>query len=172
MSTEQNKALVRRAYLDGINGRNLAVIDEVFAPDYVVYYPGVEPIAGRDKAREAIRAFIDAFPDIVFHIDDQIAEGDKVATRWSASGTFSGEFRGFPKPGATIAPSGRAVHFSACDVYLIKDGKIQVEWNSLEAMELYRQLGLVSAPGDAPPPSSPSKTTARLVTSIEDRRRP
>src|SRR4051812_23557738 len=122
-----NKAVVRRAYLDGMNNRDLSIIDEVFAPDYVVHYPGIEPIHGLGPAKEAIAAFLDAFPDIVFKIVDQIAEGDKVVTRWTAEGTHSGEFRGFPKKGKVIPPSGRPVRFGATDIYVILDGKIKEE---------------------------------------------
>ena len=65
MSLEGRQALVRRAYLDGMNNRNLSIIDEVFAPDYIVHYPDMDPIRGRDTAKEAIAAFIDAFPRIL-----------------------------------------------------------------------------------------------------------
>ncbi|HAP40834.1 MAG TPA: hypothetical protein DCQ94_13905 [Nitrospira sp.] len=144
MSAEANKAVVRRAYLDGMNNRDLSIIDEVFASGYVVYYPDMEPIHGRDAAKEAIAAFLDAFPDIVFKIEDQIAEGNKVVTRWTAIGTHSGDFRGFPKKGTVIPATGRKVNFRATDIYLIEDGQIQVEWNTLENMELMHQLGMVS----------------------------
>jgi len=145
-TTEENKALVRRAYLDGMNTRSLWIIDEVFAPDYVVHYPGLEPIQGRDAAKEAIGAFLDAFPDIVFTIEDQVAEGNKVVTRWTAVGAHTGEFKGFPKKGSVIPASGRKVNFLATDIYLIVDGQIKEEWNTLENMELMNQLGVVLPP--------------------------
>ncbi len=146
MSLEANKAIVRRAYLDGMNNRDLSIIDETFAPDYIVYYPGMDPIYGRDAAKKSIGAFLDAFPDIVFKIEDQIAEGNKVTTRWTATGTFSGVFRGFPKEGSYIEPTGESVNFRATDIYLIENGQIQEEWNTLENMELMHQLGVISPP--------------------------
>ncbi len=147
---EYNKELVRRAYIDGMNNRDLSVIDEVFAPDYVVYYPGFEPIKveGRDQAKKSIQAFLDAFPDIVFEIVEQIAEGDKVATRWIGTGTNTGVFKDFPEQGSPPIPAtGRPVRFSATDIYQIVDKKIKTEWNTLETMEILHQLGIVSAPG-------------------------
>jgi len=144
MSTEANKAVVRRAYLDGMNNRDLSIIDEVFAPDYIVHYPDMEPIHGRDAAKEAIAAFLDAFPDIVFKIEDQIAEGNKVVTRWTAVGTHSSDFRGFPKKGTVIPASGRKVNFRATDIYWIENGQIKEEWNTLENVELMHQLGMAS----------------------------
>jgi len=141
MSLERNKELVRRAYLVAMNNRDMSVIDEVFAPDYVVHYPEVPPIRGLTDAKEALSAFLDAFPDIRFTIEDQLAEGDKVTTRWSARGTHSAEYRGFPKAAKPIPPTGRPVEFSATDIYLIKDGKIAEEWNTLAEILILNQIG-------------------------------
>ena len=141
MSLESNKALVRRAYLDGMNNHDWSVIDEVFAPDYIVRYPGVPPICGLKDAKAALSAFLDAFPDIVFTIDDQLAEGDKVTTRWTGRGTHSGPYRGFPQAANPIPPSGRPVEFSATDIYLIRDGKIAEEWNTMEEILILQRIG-------------------------------
>jgi predicted ester cyclase len=141
VSLESNKELVRRAYLVAMNNRDMSVIDEVFAQDYIVHYPGVPPISGLKGAKEALGGFLDAFPDIRFTIDDQIAEGDKVTTRWSGRGTHSGEYRGFPQAANPIAPTGRSVEFSATDIYLIKNGKIAEEWNTLDEILILRQIG-------------------------------
>ncbi len=146
MTIEENKAIVRRAYEDGMNKKNLAIIDEVFAPEYVAHFPGVPPIRGVDNIKELIKAFIAAFPDIVFTVEDQIAEGDKVATRWTARGTHQGEFRGFPPKTHGIPPTGKEVSFSATDIYRISGGKIVEEWNTLEQLDVMQQLGVVSAP--------------------------
>jgi predicted ester cyclase len=129
-----------------MNNRDLGIIDETFAPDYIVDYPGMDPIQGRDKSKQAIGAFLDAFPDIVFSIEDQVAEGSKVVTRWTAKGTFSGTFRGFPKEGSEIKPTGKPVDFRATDIYLVDNGQIKKEWNTLETMELMHQLGVVELP--------------------------
>lgn len=141
MSLESNKELVRRAYLVGMNNRDMSVIDEVFAADYVVHYPGVPPIRGLTDAKGALSAFLDAFPDICFTIEDQLAEGDRVTTRWSARGTHSGEYRGFPQAANPIAPTGRPVEFGATDIYLIRGGKIAKEWNTLDEILVLRQIG-------------------------------
>ena len=143
MSNQINKALVRRAYEDGMNERNLAIIDEVFAPDYVAHFPGVPPVRGVEAAKEVIGSFLAAFPDIVFTIEDQIAEGDRVATRWTAKGTHLGEFRGFPPKTHGISPTGNPVTFSATDIYRIVDGRIVEEWNTLEQLDVVQQLGAI-----------------------------
>jgi len=147
MSLEENKALVRRAYLDGLNHNHLSVLDDVFAPDYVVHYPGLDPVVGLEPAKALIAEFMAAFPDIVFTIEDQIAEGNKVATRWSAHGHHLGPFSGFPAKTNTVPPTGRHVTFSATDIYRIVDGKIAEEWNTLEQLDVMQQVGLVPKVG-------------------------
>ncbi|MEZ5582310.1 MAG: ester cyclase [Candidatus Competibacteraceae bacterium] len=146
MSLEANKAVVRRAYEVGMNKKDWAVIDEVFSPDYVVHYPGVPAIHGLEDAKQALKAFLDAFPDIHFVVEDQLAEGDKVTTRWSGKGTHSGEYRGFPVSSKVYPPTGKPVQFSATDIYLIKDGKIVEEWNTLETLVVLHQIGVVPDP--------------------------
>ena len=146
MSLEENKALVRRAYEVGMNHKDMRVIDEVFAHDYVVRYPGVAPIRGLEAAKQALGAFLSAFPDMQFIVDDQLAEGDKVKTRWTGRGTHSGEYRGFPVATSVVPPSGRPVTFTATDIYRIVDGKIVEEWNTLETVVILQQIGVVTVP--------------------------
>jgi predicted ester cyclase len=146
MSLEANKAVVRRAYEVGMNNKDWSVIDEVFSPDYVVYYPGVPPIRGLEAAKQALKAFLDAFPDIHFVVEDQLAEGHKVTTRWSGKGTHSGEYRGFPVATKVYPPTGRPVQFSATDIYRIENGKIMEEWNTLETLVVLHQIGAVADP--------------------------
>ena len=142
-SLEENKALVRRAYEDGMNNRDFAIVDEVFAADYVGHFPGQPPSEGVELLKATLRSFFEAFPDLVFTVDDQVAEGDKVVTRWSAVGTHGGPWHGFPPREHGIAPSGRKVHFAATDIYVIGDGKILEEWNTLEQLAVLEQIGAV-----------------------------
>ena len=146
MSLETNKALVRRVYEVGMTNKDWSVIDETFAPDYVVYYPGVPPIRGLKATKQALAAFLDAFPDMQFVVEDQLAEGNKVTTRWSGKGTHLGEYRGFPVAAKVYPPSGRPVHFSATDIYRIENGKIAEEWNTFETLILLHQIGAVADP--------------------------
>ncbi len=148
MSVQENKAIVRRAY-DSFSAGDLSVIDEVFAPDYTAHFPGEEPAVGREPLRAVLQSFLEGFPDLKFVIEDQVGEGDKVVTRWSAKGTHLGEFRGFPPKTHGIAPTGRVVHFSATDIYVIEDGQIKVEWNTLEQLDVMMQIGAIPRPGSA-----------------------
>jgi steroid delta-isomerase-like uncharacterized protein len=144
MSLEENKAIVRRAYEVGMNNRDWSVIDEVFAEDYAVFYPGAAPIRGREDAKKALSAFLTAFPDMKFVVVDQLAEGDRVTTRWRGDGTHSGPYAGFPVAGSVVPPSGRPVTFSATDIYRIANGQITEEWNTLDTAVILYQIGVLT----------------------------
>jgi predicted SnoaL-like aldol condensation-catalyzing enzyme len=85
MAVEENKALIRRAIEEAHNNGNLDVIDEVYASDYVLHTPTPVPVEEM-RGPEAIKRFINtqhaAFPSLEFIVEDQIAEGDKVVTRY------------------------------------------------------------------------------------------
>jgi len=98
MSTESNKAIARR-FLEEVFGQGkLAVADEIVAPDHVDHGPGALPGVphGPEGSKMLVTGYRNAFPDIHFTIDEQIAEGDKVVTRWTGHGTHKGELAGIP----------------------------------------------------------------------------
>ena len=106
MSTEGNKAIVRR-FLEGIFSEgNPDLVDELAAPNFVVH----DPSSGAGEAdaqgvKESIAWSHSAFPDLRVTIEDQVAEGDKVATRWMVRGTHQGEIMG-------ATPTGNQVKFA------------------------------------------------------------
>ena len=99
MSTEENKALARRVLEEMFNAGNLDVADELLAPDYVDHDPTLpEDVHGPEGFKEYVATYRSAFPDLHIQIEDQIAEGDRVATRWTGTGTHNGELRASPPP--------------------------------------------------------------------------
>ena len=95
MSTKDNKALVRRSFEEAWNTGNMDVFDEVIAPDYVLHDPSVpEDVVGIDGIKGFASAFLGAFPDLRFSLEDRVAEGEKVVTRWTSSATHGGELMG------------------------------------------------------------------------------
>jgi steroid delta-isomerase-like uncharacterized protein len=104
--SEENKAVARRIVEEVWNKKNLDAIDELIAADYVDHTlpPGVPP--GRDGAKAFIGMYVNAFPDVKITIEDMIAKGDKVVTRWSATGTHTGELMGIPATGKQITVTG------------------------------------------------------------------
>ncbi len=135
MQTEENKALVGRAFEEGWNAGNLEVFDEVTSSDYVLHDPSLpEDVVGVDGIKGFASAFLGAFPDLRFAIEEQVAEGDKVVTRWTSSATHQGELMG-------IAPTGNRTEVSGVTVSRISGGKIAEDWNSWDALGLMRQIG-------------------------------
>ena len=140
MSTEENKALVRRAYEEFINQRNLDRLGEFFAPDYVGHVPGMPDIQGIEGLKQVAMLFFSAFPDLHVTLEDVIAEGDKLSVRHTWRGTHQGELMGVP-------PTGKEVTFIGIDVYHTANGKLKEEWSGLDMLGLLQQLGAIPGPG-------------------------
>ena len=140
MSTEDNKAIVRRLIEEGFNQRNLAIFDELYAPDFV-YHLGSTAIQGREPYKQFTLMSFASFPDVRFTIEDQVAEADEVVTRWTWRGTHQGPFQGIPPTGKHVMVTGVGInHFAA-------NGKIVENWTNMDILGLLQQLGVVPALG-------------------------
>jgi steroid delta-isomerase-like uncharacterized protein len=138
MSSEQNKAIVRRAFEEPWKG-NLDVVDELTASDYIGHDPAnPEPLRGPEGVKEFISTYLAAFPDARITVEQQLAEGDLVATRWSARGTHEGELMG-------ISPTGKQVTVSGLAISRLEDGKIVEEFQNWDTLGMMQQLGAVPA---------------------------
>ncbi len=137
--SEQNKMLVRRTLEEVYSQGHLAVVDELVASDFVIHTPS-EEIRGPEGTKQFVAALRTAFPDIHFTVEDQIAEGDMVVTRWTARGTHTGEFQGLP-------PTGKQVRLAGTDIDRIADGKAVECWANVDELGLMRQLGVLPTPG-------------------------
>lgn len=85
--SEENKAIARRAFEDHFNTGNLDIAQEIFAADYINHDPSLpDSGSGPEAANQAVRLYREAFPDARITVEDQVAEEDKVTTRWSARG--------------------------------------------------------------------------------------
>jgi steroid delta-isomerase-like uncharacterized protein len=132
MSTETNKAMIRRFFEEAFGNGDLAVVDEIVAPDQVNGGPGALPgmPSGPEGSKMLITAYRNAFPDLQFIIDEQIAEGNMVVTRWTAHGTHNGELVGIPATGKRTTVVGLGVD-------RIENGKIVESWG------LFDQFGML-----------------------------
>ena len=140
MSIEENKALVRREYEQGVNLQDFRVRDEVLADNFVAHFPGHAPIHGVDAFREFTSAFFTAFPDLKATIEDLVAEDDKVAVRQTWRGTHTSNFLHIP-------PTGKQVTFTSIEIYRVSGGKLAEEWVELDMLGLLQQLGVIPASG-------------------------
>ena len=144
MSTEENKALIRR-YFAAIDAAcaagNADILDEFLAPDFVERnpFPGMAPT--REGWKQVFLGFVTGAPG--YHVvEDLVAEGDKVAGRITAYGTHEGELFGVPRTGKPIRVSGIAV-------WRIRDGRIVEHWHETDGLGLMQQLGVLPAPGQS-----------------------
>lgn len=138
MSAE-NKALARRLVEEAYNGGRLDVTDELVAGDFVGHDPSLpEEVRGPAGVKELIAGYRAAFPDIHVTIEDQIADGDRVVTRWSVKGTHQGELMGMPATGKQATVTGITID-------RIVDGRIAESWDNWDTLGLMQQLGAVPA---------------------------
>jgi steroid delta-isomerase-like uncharacterized protein len=138
MTTEDNKALVRR-YVDALfQQKNLAVFDELCVPDFVLYNDAV-PLQGPEAVKQFHSTVFIAFPDIQMTIEHMLAEGDTVAWRYTTHGTHQGNNMGIP-------PTGKQVTVTGISFVRISGGKMVEQWTYSDAVGLLRQLGVLPAP--------------------------
>jgi len=138
MSTEDNKALVRRFFAEYQQG-NLDGAEEVLAANFVHHQPG-SASQNREAYKQLGSVFLTAFPDMQWIIEDQVAEGEKVATRLTISGTHRGELMGIP-------PTGKQVSCTEIAIDRLADGKIVERWNLFDMMSMLQQLGVIPPMG-------------------------
>ena len=143
MSAEANKAVVRRFY-EEIDKGNLAAMDELVAENYIDHspppFPGLAP--GRAGLKQAFEIFWVATPG-QHHIEDQIAEGDKVVTRIRVTGTHEDDLPGISKTGNKLETTATVTH-------RIEDGRLAEKWSNKDELGFLQQLGVIPTPGEAP----------------------
>ena len=135
----ENKALVNRWFEEVWNKGRADAIDEMFAADGVAHGLGGQDLHGPADFKVFHAAFRGAFPDVRVQMDELIAEGDKVAYRFTATGTHRGDSLGF-------AATGRAARFIGMGTIRIADGRIVEGWNILDQLGMLTQLGVAQAP--------------------------
>jgi steroid delta-isomerase-like uncharacterized protein len=136
------KLIVQRLSEEPWNG-NWDVIDELVDPGYVGYASAEpEPIRGPAGVRQNIEKYLAGFPDARIAVDDLVAEGDRVATRWTRRGTHTGEIAG-------IAATGREVTVSGLTISRLENGKVVEEWITWDTLEMLVQLGAIPATASA-----------------------
>lgn len=141
MSTETNKAIIRRIFEEGMNQDRPEVFDELIHPAYVNYdFPSSAP--GAEGFKIVTSMFKAAFPDMRVVIEDELAEGDRVATRGYFTGTHRGEFMGIPATDKTIK-------VGYIDIWRIEGGRGRENWVQMDMLGMMRQLGVVPAPEQA-----------------------
>lgn len=139
-SPEANKATVNRYFNEIMSQGRLEVIDELMAKDFIIKISSLhEPFRGPEGMKQFVTGLRTAFPDIQFTVEEQIAEGDKVACRFTSISTHQGEFAGIP-------PTDKQVKDHGTDIFRFVSGKIAEVWVSENALGLMQQIGAIPTP--------------------------
>ena len=141
MTAEENKALARRSWEVVTEGSLDTLEDalaEVYADDFILHEAG-EDIVGIEGLTQFVSMMRSAFPDLRITIEDDMAEGDEVVTRWIGQGTHQGELMG-------IAPTGNRITITGITIHRIADAKIVEEWSNWDALGLMQQIGAAPSP--------------------------
>jgi predicted ester cyclase len=139
MSTEQNKALLRRLFEEGLNQNKPSVFDELIAADFAVYDTPMGTLRGAEGFRQLVETFRKAFPDIHVTFEQEFADGDYVIHRGYTTATHRGEFQG-------IAPTGKQVKLKTLDIWRVANGKAVENWVQMDLLGLMQQLGAIPTP--------------------------
>jgi len=142
MMAENSKGIVRQFW--GVwNEDNIGLVDELLAPDYVNHSPGIlDQPEGPEGVRAVVAMFRSGMPDLRVVIEDMIAEGDKVAARYTLEGTHERELFGVP-------PTGQQLSIKSISVERVSDGKIQDHWRITDSLDMMQQLGVIPMPEHA-----------------------
>lgn len=144
MSAEQYKTIARRVREEFVSTGNMELADELLAVDFVYYGPAMLPeVRGREAFKQTIAAFRQGFPDLTERVDEQFVDGDRVISRFTTRGTFTGELMGAPGTGKAFQTS------NGMDILRIADGKVVEAWAMFDALAMLQQIGLMPSPEPA-----------------------
>ncbi len=135
---EENKAIARRMcdefWVTGqFNGG-----DDLLGSDFVYHRTGDEESLDREGYKQDVMDYVNSFTDVQATVEDLVAEGDKVAVRYTWTGRHTGEFMGAP-------PTDKLIIFRLITILRIVDGKVVEEWEGSDMLDMERQLGLIPA---------------------------
>ena len=140
MSTEENKAIVRRFFEEGPSKGNLIDADKLLSPDFTMHTP-LPASPGIKGIHEVITTCRAAFEHLNVTIKDMIAEGDNVAARFTAHGIHKGDFMG-------LQATGKPITMTGIEIFRIKDSRIVELWGEANLLGLMQQLGIFSTSGN------------------------
>jgi steroid delta-isomerase-like uncharacterized protein len=133
-------SIARRFFNEVFSEGQLDIVDELFGADYVGHPSGSEEATrGPEGVKEYVGGLRGAVSDLTVTVDDQVAEGDKVVTRWTAQGTHDGELMG-------VAPTGRTAAVTGITIQRLHDGRVVEGWTNWDVMGMLQQLGVAPGP--------------------------
>jgi len=136
--SEANIKLIRYWCDEGFNKNNMAIADEVYDAKVFYHEPSAGEVIGLEPLKQFVVTWRAAFPDSLLKIEEEVGQDDRLAVRWTFTGTHTGAFRG-------VAPTGNSIKFSAMYFYRFAMGKVVEIHAMVNALMLFQQIGLVPA---------------------------
>jgi steroid delta-isomerase-like uncharacterized protein len=136
---DPNIAICKRFVDEVLNGKNIDVVDELFAPNYINHLPGSPVPLDIEATKQGIGDFFVAFPDLHIDVHEYAGANGMVVIRETMSGTQTGPLRGFP-------PSGKRITTHEATVMRVENGKIVEDWPNFDLLSLMRQIGALALP--------------------------
>jgi steroid delta-isomerase-like uncharacterized protein len=143
MSEDATRKLFQRYFDVVANEGNLDVADEIFASDYQHHDPAnpdPRPMIGPQAVRDHLTGLKGAFPDLVFDVEDMLADDEGIVVRWTARGTNTGDYFGMPA-------TGKPIEITGMNTWRVRDGKAVEGWVNRDDIGLLQQLGVIPSPG-------------------------
>jgi steroid delta-isomerase-like uncharacterized protein len=141
--SDQHKTLVRRLFEEVANKGNYDAANAMVHPDFIGHSSNPETdTVGLDGYKQFFKMLRSAFPDLRITVEEQVAEGDRVVTRWTARATHRGEFMGIPA-------SGKQGVMTGINIDRVVDGKVAECWSNSDDLGLLRQIGAIPEPAAA-----------------------
>ena len=133
--TQDHKTVIRRVFDEVWNKSDFSLLDQLYGPDYVAHVAGApRDIEGPEQFKQFVALYSVLTSDLNFSVDDQIAEGDSVATRWTATTT--------PASGlVSVPPDVQEIRVTGISIHRFADGKVVESWDNWDALTLYQALG-------------------------------
>jgi steroid delta-isomerase-like uncharacterized protein len=142
MSADTNRQLFQRYFDEVANDGNLDLADEIFATDYLHHDPAnpdPRPVVGPQGVKGHLVGLRGGFPDLVFEVEDMVANDDQIIVRWTARGTNTGEYFGMPA-------TGKPIEITGMNTWSVRDGQAIEGWVNRDDMGLLQQLGVIPTP--------------------------
>jgi steroid delta-isomerase-like uncharacterized protein len=142
MSPVDNKATVRRFFEEVLNQGKVALLDELFAPNFL-YHDATRPeVRTLEDYKRFLTETRSAFPDVHFTLEDVIAEGEELVVRWTMRGTNTGDI----VTPMHIPATGKQITVTGIGIGRTVEGKTVELWNEQDYLGLFQQLGLIPVP--------------------------
>jgi steroid delta-isomerase-like uncharacterized protein len=136
VTADANMQVVRRFFDVGPSKGDLQAADALLVPEFSLHTPLPTRGPGIEAMNNVITTCRAAFHDLHLTIDDMMADGDRVACRFTARGVHNGEFMGLP-------PTGKRIEMTGIEIFRLRDGRIAELWGEANLMGLMRELGIL-----------------------------